>query len=35
VAVDGRLTTGGGVTGLMTAYYAAPLADAVTVLVQA
>ena len=29
----GRLTIiGGGVMGLMTAYYAAPLADAVTVL---
>jgi glycine/D-amino acid oxidase-like deaminating enzyme len=33
VAVAGRLTIiGGGVMGLMTAYYAAPLADSVTVL---
>jgi sarcosine oxidase len=33
VTVAGRLTIiGGGVMGLMTAYYAAPLADAVTVL---
>ena len=33
MAVSGRLTIiGGGVMGLMTAYYAAPLADAVTVL---
>jgi glycine/D-amino acid oxidase-like deaminating enzyme len=31
--VSGRLTIiGGGVMGLMAAYYAAPLADAVTVL---
>jgi glycine/D-amino acid oxidase-like deaminating enzyme len=33
VDVAGRLTIiGGGVMGLMTAYYAAPLAEAVTVL---
>ncbi len=33
VTLAGRLTIiGGGVMGLMTAYYAAPLADAVTVL---
>ena len=33
--MGGRLTIiGGGVMGLMAAYYAAPLADAVTVLVD-
>jgi glycine/D-amino acid oxidase-like deaminating enzyme len=33
VTVTGRLTIiGGGVMGLMAAYYAVPLADAVTVL---